>query len=60
MGPAALAPAGPIAVTLMRSDVRPTTDLALWILIRKATEALGFNNYRRFMDILLCGQPSRR
>ncbi|HYI94836.1 MAG TPA: hypothetical protein VEX68_14925 [Bryobacteraceae bacterium] len=57
MGPAALAPAGPIAVTLMRSDVRPTTDLALWILIRKATEALGFNNYRRFMDILLCGQP---
>jgi hypothetical protein len=55
--PQATAPLGPVAVTLQRTDIRPTEDLALWVVIKKTTEALGFNNYRRFMDILLCGAP---
>lgn len=42
-------------VALQRSENAPTTDLALWVVIRKATEALSFDNYSKFMDSVLCG-----
>jgi hypothetical protein len=29
----------------------------LWVVIRKSTEALSFNNYFRFMNHVLCGEP---
>jgi hypothetical protein len=48
----------PLAVSLRRSDTSPTTDLALWVVIRKASEALSFENYTRFIDIVLCGAPA--
>ena len=30
---------------------------ALWVVIRKSAEALSFNNYFRFMNFVLCGEP---
>ncbi len=46
---------GNIAVTLRRTANPPTTDLPLWVVIRKSTEAISFNNYNRFMEFVLCG-----
>ena len=40
---------GPITVRLGRTTVAPTSDLTLWALIRKSTEAISFNNYESFM-----------
>jgi hypothetical protein len=44
-----------VAVSLQRSQVGVTSDLALWVVIQRATEAISFDNYQRFMDLLLCG-----
>ncbi|MGH9842894.1 MAG: hypothetical protein ACREEM_29500, partial [Blastocatellia bacterium] len=44
-----------VPVTLRRTATVPTTDLPLWIVIRKTTEAISFDNYLRFMDMILCG-----
>jgi hypothetical protein len=46
---------GNVAVTLRRTATAPTTDLALWAVIRKSTESISFNNYNRFMEFVLCG-----
>jgi hypothetical protein len=45
------------AVTLKRTGTDVTTDLPLWVIIRKSTEAIQFKKYLRFMDIVLCGKP---
>ncbi len=44
-----------VAVNLQRAAVPATSDLALWVVIRESTRALGFENYQRFMDLVLCG-----
>jgi hypothetical protein len=44
-----------LPVALRRTATAPTPDLALWTIIRKSTEALSFQNYSNFMDIVLCG-----
>ena len=41
-------------VALRRSNVELTDDVALWLIIRYATDALSFQNYQRFMNLLLC------
>ncbi|HEX6289288.1 MAG TPA: PKD domain-containing protein [Herpetosiphonaceae bacterium] len=46
---------GPVPVTLHRSTVAQTVDLPLWVVIRSATDALSFQNYQRYMDLLFCG-----
>ena len=46
---------GSIAVSLRRTATAPTSDIALWAVIRKSTDALSFNNYNRFMEFVLCG-----
>ncbi|MCI0488055.1 MAG: hypothetical protein L0229_15805 [Blastocatellia bacterium] len=46
---------GNLAVTLRRTATAPTTDLALWAVIRKSTDSISFNNYNRFMELVLCG-----
>lgn len=43
------------SVTLRRSESIATYDLALGIVILKATEALSFENYSRYMDVIFCG-----
>jgi hypothetical protein len=45
---------GNISVTLRRTATAPTTDLPLWVVIRKSAEAISFNNYNRFMELVLC------
>ncbi|MBL8149968.1 MAG: hypothetical protein JNN15_08565, partial [Blastocatellia bacterium] len=41
-----------VPVTLKRSSTTTTADLPLWVVIRKATEALSFDNYNRFLDLV--------
>ncbi|HEY5800259.1 MAG TPA: hypothetical protein VIT92_08555, partial [Burkholderiaceae bacterium] len=45
---------GNVGVSLTRTETEPTEDLPLWTLIRNSTDALAFNNYLRFMDLLFC------
>ena len=44
----------PIQVGLKRPDVRETADQALWVAIRNRTEAISFNEYKEFIDRVLC------
>ena len=46
-----------VGVTLKRAAVPPTDDQALWVAIRKSTEALGFDNYSRFIEAVMCDHP---
>jgi hypothetical protein len=45
---------GTVPVTMRRTAVEPTEDLALWVVIRKSSEAISFQNYSKCMDMLLC------
>jgi len=45
---------GSLSASLRRSATVPTTDLPLWIVVRRSAEALSFNNYSRYIDLLLC------
>jgi hypothetical protein len=47
-------PGQPTAVALQRTARPRTEDLALWVIIRKTTEAISFESYDRFMTLLLC------
>jgi hypothetical protein len=49
-----------LPVSLERSAHPATTDLALWAVIRKSSEALSFSNYSRFIDLVLCGDRAPR
>jgi hypothetical protein len=46
-----------VAVTLRRASAPPTSDQALWVAIRSATNALGFANYSRFIEAVMCDRP---
>lgn len=46
---------GSIGVSLQRSASRETPDLPLWVIIRNSSEAMSFENYNRFMNLVLCG-----
>lgn len=49
---------GVLPVGLRRSPLPLTSDVALWMTIRRSTQALSFGAYREAMDLLLCGiQP---
>ena len=45
-----------VAVTLRRTAVPTTSDQALWVAIRNSTNALGFENYSRFIEAVVCGE----
>jgi hypothetical protein len=45
---------GPRTIKLERSEVEPTADQPLWVAIRNRTNAIGFANYHRFIDRVLC------
>jgi hypothetical protein len=47
-----------VAVTLKRTAVPPTPDQALWVAIRNSTNALGFEQYNRFIEVVVCGEPT--
>ena len=44
----------PVNVSLLPGPVDDTPDLPLWDHIKRATKALSFDNYARFMDYLFC------
>jgi hypothetical protein len=46
-----------VAVTMRRTAVSPTSDQALWVGIRNNAKALGFENYSRFIEVVVCGEP---
>jgi hypothetical protein len=46
---------GKLTVGMQRANVPQTNNLALWVLIRKSTEAINFDNYTKFMDRVLFG-----
>lgn len=46
---------GKLTVGLQRANVPQTNNLALWVLIRKSTEAINFDNYTAFIDRVLFG-----
>jgi len=48
---------GSVSVGMRRTATPPTTDLPLWIVIRKSTDAISFKNYLAFMDHVLCNKP---
>lgn len=45
---------GPRTVQLDRSDVRPTTDQALWVAIRDGARRISFPRYASFIEQVLC------
>ncbi len=46
-----------VSVSLRRASAPSTSDQALWVAIRNATNALGFLNYSRFIEAALCDRP---
>jgi hypothetical protein len=46
-----------VSLTPVQTPAMP--DLLLWFVIKRTTEALSFNNYRDFMDSVLCGDRTR-
>ncbi len=47
-----------VAVTMKRTAVPPTSDQALWVAIRNSTNLLGFENYSKFLDKVMCGDST--
>jgi hypothetical protein len=45
-----------VAVTLKRATVLPTSDQALWARIRNSTNAISFNRYSEFLEVVMCGE----
>lgn len=48
-----------VPISSTRTAAQRTDDLPLWVVIKKSTEAISFENYNRFLDIVLCGNPRR-
>ena len=46
---------GNVNVSMTRTETEPTSDLKLWAAIRTSTEALSFDRYLSFMNLLFCG-----
>jgi hypothetical protein len=47
---------GDVSVTMRRTATTLTPDMALWTAIRSATDGISFNNYKKFMDNVMCGR----
>lgn len=52
--PAPIVPVVDARVTLRRTDATLTNDHAFWAAIRNRTEAIGFDQYDRFINRVLC------
>jgi hypothetical protein len=49
-----------IPVRLTRAANAPTRDLVLWTAIRYSTARIGYANYSRFLDYVLCGDDEQQ
>ena len=52
--PAPVSSADPLTIKLTRSAEEPTSDEALWVVIRQSTNALSFPTYVNFVDSIMC------
>jgi hypothetical protein len=43
-----------LPVTMRRATEEPTSDAALWVVIRNSANALSFQNYLNFIDPIMC------
>lgn len=43
-------------IRLQRQYAPLTEDKALWAIIRNRTNAIGFKNYKKFVDSIMCGE----
>jgi hypothetical protein len=48
-----------VPVKLGRTEVQRTPDQILWVLIRNRTRALSFGRFRRFVDLVMCGDAAK-
>jgi len=46
-----------VPVTMRRTAQIASNDLPLWLVIKGSSGALSFDNYKRHMDLVLCGIP---
>jgi hypothetical protein len=46
----------PLGVALERSEIPPTSDIALWEVIRESTQAVSYNRYSDFVDWVIGGK----
>lgn len=54
VAPSPVSSADPLTIKLTRSAEEPTSDEALWVVIRQSTNALSFPNYVNFVDTVMC------
>ena len=44
-----------VQVTMDRTNIPPTPDQALWVVIRNSSNALGYQNYASFIEPIMAG-----
>jgi hypothetical protein len=47
---------GNLSISLNRTGNVLTADMPLWTVIRAGSAALSFNNYKKFIDAVMCGR----
>ena len=48
-------PPNTVQVTMDRTNIPPTPDQALWVVIRNSSNALGYQNYASFIEPIMAG-----
>lgn len=43
-----------VSVSLQRTTVKRTSDIALWFIIRQSANAISFENYSDFLNVVFC------
>ncbi len=52
-------PPNTVQVTMDRTNIPPTPDQALWVVIRNSANALGYQNYASFIDPIMAGRGGK-
>ena len=52
-------PPNTVQVTMDRTNIPPTPDQALWVVIRNSANALGYQNYANFIDPIMAGRGGK-
>ena len=50
---------GIVPVSLQRTGIAATPDQVLWVIIRNRAAAISFNQYRPFIDSIMCSQDPK-
>ena len=49
-----------LEVSMRRASVPPTSDQALWVIIRNSVDAISYSRFERILDDLLSPKAERR